>query len=169
VFQVNAGFVLRIYLDGRPDLQLHWLITFLESNLVKLENQNSIMVLKQHCPDIDEDVKYITAVLNEGIWDIARYQVGEDNLSTNFLIYGIDFLENGGLKVLNPNNVIVDYGAWLVYRNEGLYLGLNFGTGSTFSLFNHRWKIGMVSETRIELIDYSASGLVERTLVLERR
>jgi len=169
VLQLNAGFVLRIYLDGRPDLQLHWLITFLEPNLIKLENQNSIMVLKQHCPDIDEDVKYITAVLNEGIWDIARYQVGEANVSADFLIYGIDFMENGGLKVLNTNNVIVDYGAWLVYRNEGLYLGLNFGIDSTFSLFNYRWKIASVTETRIELVDLSSTGTVERKLVLERR
>ncbi len=169
VIPVNAGFVLRIYLDGRPDLQLHWLITFLEPNLIKLENQNSVMVLKQHCPDIDEDVKYINAVLNAGIWDIAKYQVGDLNLTEQFLHYGIDFLETGALKVLNPNNTIVDYGAWLVYRNEGLFLGLNFGTDSNFNMFNHRWKIASVNETRIELKDYSSTGTVERTVVLERR
>ena len=171
VIQANAGFVLRIYLDGRPNLQLHWLITFLEPNLIKLENQNSIMVLKQHCPDIDEDVKYITAVLNEGIWDIARYQVGDANLTTEYLIYGIDFLENGGLKVLNPNNVIVDYGAWLVYRNEGLYLGLNFGTDSNFNMFNHRWEIVSNTENRIELKYYGLPGTsnIENILVLEKR
>ena len=169
VIAVNAGFVLRIYLDGRPNLQLHWLITFLEPNLIKLENQNSVMVLKQHCPDIDEDVKYINAVLNAGIWDIAKYQVGDLNLTEQFNLYGINFLETGGLTVLNPNNTIVDYGAWLVYRNEGLFLGLNFGIDSNFNMFNHRWKIVSVTETRIELVDYSSTGTVERTLVLERR
>jgi hypothetical protein len=46
---------------------------------------------------------------------------------------------------------------------------LNFGTDSTFSMFNHRWKIASVTETRIELKDYSSTGTVERTLVLERR
>jgi hypothetical protein len=169
VFAVNAGYVLKIQLEGRPHLQLQWLITFLEPHLIKLENHNSIMILKQHCPDIDEDVKYITAILNEGIWDIAKYQVGDINLTEQFHMYGIDFLETGGLKVLNPNNTIIDYGAWLVYRNEGLFLGLNFGTDSTFSLFNHRWKIASVSETRIELKDYSSTGTIERILVLERR
>jgi len=169
VFAVNAGYALKIQLEGRPHLQLQWLITFLEPNLIKLENQNSIMVLKQHCPDGDEDVMYITAILNEGIWDIAKYEVGDQNLTEQFHMYGIDFLETGGLKVLNPNNTIIDYGAWLVYRNEGLFLGLNFGTDSTFSLFNHRWKIASVSETRIELKDYSSTGTVERILVLERR
>jgi len=168
VIAVNAGFVLRIYLDGRPNLQLQWLITFLEPNLIKLENQNSAMVLKQHCPEIDQDVVYINAVLNEGIWDIARYQVG-DNIITDYTIYAIDFLETGGLKLLNPNNVIVDYGAWLVYRNEGLFLGLNFGADSNFKMLNHRWKIAMVTETRIELKDFSSTGTVERVLVLERR
>jgi hypothetical protein len=169
VFAVNAGYALKIQLEGRPHLQLQWLITFLEPHLIKLENQNSIMVLKQHCPDGDEDVMYINAILNEGIWDIAKYEVGDQNLTEQFHMYGIDFLETGGLKVLNPNNTIIDYGAWLVYRNEGLFLGLNFGTDSTFSLFNHRWKIASVSETRIELKDYSSTGTVERILVLERR
>ena len=169
VFAVNAGYALKIQLEGRPHLQLQWLITFLEPNLIKLENLNSIMVLKQHCPDGDEDVMYINAILNTGIWDIAKYEVGDQNLTEQFHMYGIDFLETGGLKVLNPNNTIIDYGAWLVYRNEGLFLGLNFGTDSTFSLFNHRWKIASVSETRIELKDYSSTGTVERILVLERR
>lgn len=169
VFAVNAGYVLKINLEGRPHLQLQWFITFLEPHLIKLENQNSIMVLKQHCPEGDEDVMYINTILNEGIWDIAKYQDGDTNLTEQFHMYGIDFLETGGLKVLNPNNTIIDYGAWLVYRNEGLFLGLNFGTDSTFSLFNHRWKIASVTETRIELKDYSSTGTVERILVLERR
>jgi hypothetical protein len=127
------------------------------------------MILKQHCPDIDEDVKYITAILNEGVWDIAKYQDGDTNLTTQYNAYSIDFLETGGLKVITPNNTVVLYGAWLVYRNEGLFLGLNFGTGNSYSVFNHRWKIASVSETRIELKDYSSTGTIERILVLERR
>ena len=169
VTQVNAGFVLRIFLEGRPNLQLQWLITFLEPNLIKLENQNSAMVLKRHCPDGDEDVMHIDAILNSGIWDIAKYEVGDTNLTEQFNMYGIDFLETGGLKVLNPNNVIVDYGAWIVYRNEGLFLGLNFGTDSNFNMFNHRWRIVSISENRIELKDLSSTGTIERQLVLERR
>jgi len=169
VFAVNAGYALKIQLEGRPHLQLQWLITFLEPNHIKLENQNSAMVLKQHCPEGDEDVKYITTILNEGIWNIAKYQVGDENLTDQFNMYGIDFLETGGLKVLNPNNTIVDYGAWLAYRNEGLFLGLNFGTDSNFNMFNHRWKIASISENRIELKDLSANGTIERILVFERR
>ena len=169
VTEANAGFILRIYLDGRPNLQLQWLITFLEPNLIKFENQNSVMVLKQHCPDEDEDVMFINSALNSGVWDIAKYQVGDTNLTDQFYMYGIDFLETGGLKVLNPNNTIVDYGAWIAYRNEGLFLGLNFGTDSNFKMFNHRWRIVSVTENRIVLKDLSSTGTIERILVLERR
>ena len=169
VFAVNAGYALKIQLDGRPHLQLHWLITFLEPHLIKLENQNSVMVLKQHCPEGDEDVMYINAILNSGIWDITKYQVGETDSADQFAMYGIDFLETGALKVLNPNNTIVDYGAWLVYRNEGLYLGLNFGTGSNFNMFNHRWKIASITETEIILKDLSSDGSIERILELKKR
>lgn len=169
VFAVNAGYALKIQLDGRPHLQLHWLITFLEPHLIKLENQNSVMVLKQHCPEGDEDVMYINAILNSGIWDITKYQVGETDSADQFAMYGIDFLETGALKVLNPNNTIVDYGAWLVYRNEGLYLGLNFGTGSNFNMFNNRWKIASITETEIKLKDLSSDGSIERILELKRR
>ncbi len=169
VIALNAGYALKIQLEGRPHLQLQWLITFLEPHLIKLENQNSIMVLKQHCPDGDEDVMFINAVLNTGIWDIAKYQVADSNLTSQYNTYGIDFLETGGLKVITPNNTVVLHGAWLVYRNEGLFLGLNFGTDNSYSVFNHRWKIVSVTETRIELKDFSATGTVERILVLERR
>ena len=169
VTQVNAGFILRIYLEGRPNLQLQWLITFLEPNLIKLENQNSVMVLKQHCPDGDQDVMFINTVLNTGIWDIAKYQVGDTNLTTQYNAYSIDFMETGGLKVINPNNTVVLYGAWLTYRNEGLFLGLNFGMGNSYSVFNHRWRIVSVTENRIELKDLSSTGTIERILVLERR
>ncbi|TVZ57594.1 hypothetical protein NA63_0079 [Flavobacteriaceae bacterium MAR_2010_105] len=168
VLAYNAGFVLQINLEGRPDLQLEWLITFLEPNLIKLESQNSIMVLKQHCPDGDDDVDFIRDVLNDGLWKVAMYQDAANPQNQDYSIYRFDFLENGGIKVLNPNNVIVDFGSWLPYRYEGLNLGLNFGSESTFNEFNHRWKIKDISETRIELKDYSANGTVERILVFER-
>ncbi|RIA08939.1 hypothetical protein OE09_0764 [Flavobacteriaceae bacterium MAR_2010_72] len=168
VLAYNAGFVLQINLEGRPDLQLEWLITFLEPNLIKLESQNSIMVLKQHCPDGDDDVDFIRDVLNDGLWKVAMYQDAANPQNQDYSIYRFDFLENGGIKVLNPNNVIVDFGSWLPYRYEGLNLGLNFGSEATFNEFNHRWKIKDISETRIELKDYSANGTVERILVFER-
>ena len=49
-----------------------------------------------------------------------------------------------------------------------LKLELNFGSETPFDEFNHRWKILEISENRIELVDYSSTGSIERTLVLER-
>ena len=54
-------------------------------------------------------------------------------------------------------------------RDDGhLKLELNFGTESPFDEFNHRWKILEISENRIELVDFSSTGNIERKLVLEK-
>lgn len=164
----NAGFILQINLEGRPNLKLEWLITFLEPGLIKLEAPNSQMVLERHCPDGDGDLVYIDQILNTGIWNVALYQEGDVNKTENYYMYNIDFLENGWVKVTDPNNGIID-GSWLTYRNEGLFLGLNFGLEPPFQVLNHRWKIVSVTETRIELKDLSTSGTIERILVLERQ
>ena len=164
----NAGFILQINLEGRPNLQLEWLVTFLQSGLIKLQSSNSQMVLERHCPDGDGDLFYIDQILNSGIWNVALYQEGDANKTENYYMYNIDFLENGWVKVTDPNNGIID-GSWLSYRNEGLFLGLNFGLEPPFEVLNHRWKIVSVNETRIELKDLSSTGTVERILVLERQ
>ncbi|MFH6769991.1 hypothetical protein V8G56_14660 [Gaetbulibacter aquiaggeris] len=164
----NAGFILQINLEGRPNLQLEWLVTFLQSGLIKLQSSNSQMVLERHCPDGDGDLFDIDQILNSGIWNVALYQEGDVNKTENYYLYNIDFLENGWVKVTDPNNGIID-GSWLSFRNNGLFLGLNFGLEPPFEVLNHRWKIVSVKETRIELKDLSNTGTVERILVLERQ
>jgi len=167
VSPVNSGFMLQIYLDGRPELKLEWFITFLEPDLIKFENQSNIMVLRRHCFDVDGDLLLIDQYLKLGTWEVALYKEGDTNLTENYLMYSINFLINGWVKVTDPNNGTIN-GSWLSYRNEGLYLGLNFGLEPPFKDLNYRWKIVSVSETRIELKDFSSSGTVERVLVLER-
>ncbi len=164
----NSGFVLKINLDGRPDLHLEWFITFLEQGLIKLENENNKMILKRHCPDGDDDVKYINTVLNAGEWEVASYLDENVNKTEEFLLYTIDFLESGYIKVTDPNNGLID-GSWLAYRNEGLYLGMHFGIEAPFDDLNHRWKIKEITANRIELKDYSSTGEIERILVLEKK
>ncbi|HMC01912.1 MAG TPA: hypothetical protein VKN14_12825 [Flavobacteriaceae bacterium] len=168
ILSTSAGLALQMSFDNRPELNLYWLITVIQENKVVLENNNSEMLLRRHCPDVDGDLVYINDILIDGLWNFALYQIENDILTDQYSMFSIDFFANGGLKILNPNNQIVDYGAWLAYRNEGLYLGLNFGLDSGFSEFNHRWKIVEVSETRIELHDLSNSGSIERKLVLEK-
>ena len=119
------------------------------------------MVLRRHCFDVDGDLLLIDQYLKLGTWEVALYKEGDTNLTENYLMYSINFLINGWVKVTDPNNGTIN-GSWLSYRNEGLYLGLNFGLEPPFKDLNYRWKIVSVSETRIELKDFSSSGTVER-------
>ncbi len=165
----NTGFVLKINLEGRPDLKLEWLITFLEPGLIKLENENNEMILKRHCPDGDEDLGYINDVIITGLWDIASYTDGDLNKTEEYLGYAIDFLETGHIKVLHDTHDFAKEGSWLAYRDNGLFLGMHYGIEEPFDELNHRWKIKEISPNRIELKDYSANGEIERILVLEKR
>ncbi|WP_199112866.1 hypothetical protein [Snuella sedimenti] len=164
----NNGFVLQIILEGRPNLKLEWFITFLEPGLIKLENATNRMVLQRHCPNVDDDLNYVDNVLIDSEWEVALYEDGDVNKTEEFHMYTIDFLESGWIKVTDPNNGIID-GSWLAYRNEGLFLAMHFGIEAPFDALNHRWRIKEISENRIELKDYSATGTIERILVLEKK
>ncbi|MDO5971221.1 hypothetical protein Q4Q35_15545 [Flavivirga aquimarina] len=163
----NTGFILQITLEGRPDLQLEWLITFLESGLIKLENVNNQMILKRHCEGVDEDVNYINDVILSSVWDVALYEDGDVNKTENYFGYTIDFLDSGRIKVTDPNDGTI-VGSWLAYRNEGLFLGMLFEDVEPFYALTHRWQIKEITQNRIELKDYNANGEIERILVLEQ-
>ncbi len=164
----TMGFILQITLDGRPDLKLEWLITFLEPGLIKLENANNKMILERHCPGTDDDLNYIDGVLINGAWEVAAYQVNGENKPEEFLMYTLNFLETGRVEVTDPNNGVFS-GAWLSYRKEGLNLGLFFGNNAPFDDLNHRWKIVEITADRIEMKDLNANGEIERILVLEKK
>lgn len=166
VLEANTGFVLQIHLQDRPDLELEWLVTYLEPGLIKLENLDNAMVLKRFCPDGDDDINDINDVAVSSNWQVALYTEGGVDKTNDYLMYSISFLETGAIAVTDPNNGLID-GSWLAYRNEGLFLGLNFGIEQPFQVLNHRWKITSISQTRIELKDFNAMGMVERVLVLE--
>ncbi|WP_345005486.1 hypothetical protein [Snuella lapsa] len=166
----NDNFILQIILEGRPNLKLEWVITFLEPGLIKLENANNRMVLERHCPNTDDDLNYIDGVLTDGDWEVARYFIAEGELEKDdeFFMYTLNFFETGRVRVTDPNNGTFG-GSWLSYRKEGLKLALYFGDNDPFSTLNHRWQIKEISENRIELKDYSATGAIERILVLEKK
>jgi hypothetical protein len=167
----NIGFILKITLDGRPDLKLEWLITFLESGLIKLENANSKMILERHCFGVDNDLTYVEGVLVAGTWEVAKYDDGLVHVqdpTVNFSMYSINFLESGRIKVTDPNNGITA-GSWLAYRNDGLFLGLLFENQAPFNELTFRWSIKSITPNRIELKDLSSTGTVERILVLEKK
>jgi len=167
----NNGFILKITLDGRPDLKLEWLITFLQPGLIKLENANNKMVLERHCFDTDNDLNYVGNVVVAGPWLVAKYDDGLVHIqdpTKNFEMYTINFLESGAIKVTDPNNG-VSVGSWLAYRNEGLFLGLQFANKAPFNELNFRWRIKSISATRIELKELNSTGAIVRLLVLEKK
>ncbi|WMI64367.1 hypothetical protein RBH94_09865 [Aestuariibaculum sp. YM273] len=168
VTEVDAGFMLQIAFEGRPNLNLEWLITFLEPGLIKLENANNKMVLKRHCPELDDDVKYIDALLIIGDWEVAKYQEGEVDKTSDYGDYTINFMVTGRVKATDLEANVIN-GSWLAYRNDALFMGMRFEETAPFAVLNHRWRIKEVSTTRIELKDFSASGAVERILVLEKK
>lgn len=168
VTEAEAGFILQLLFDGRPKLNLEWLITFLEPGLIKLENANNKMVLKRHCPEMDDDVKYINALLILGDWEVTKYQDGEFDKTSEYSNFTLNFMITGQVKATHTDASIIN-GSWLTYRNDGLFLGMRFQETAPFTVLNHRWRIKEVSTTRIELKDFSASGVVERILILEKK
>jgi hypothetical protein len=167
----NIGFILKIELEGRPDLKLEWLITFLEPGLIKLSNENNKMILERHCPKADDDLTYVDGILINGEWEVAKYDDGLVHVvdpTENFKLYTLNFLESGRIKVTDPNNGVTA-GSWLAYRKDGLFLGMYFKDNTPFNELNHRWRVKEISPNRIELKDYSANGEVERILVLEKK
>ncbi|GAB1858605.1 hypothetical protein MHTCC0001_34450 [Flavobacteriaceae bacterium MHTCC 0001] len=162
----NTGIGLEINLEGRPDLKLQWVITFLGEDFIKLHNANNEMILKRNCNDNDEDIDFITEILTNGVWEIASYMVLDADLTDNYNDYVIGFDENGKVSAEGDGNNYI--GSWFGYRYEGLNLGLNFRPqDELFSELTHRWKIKEITFNIIELKDYNANGEIERILVLE--
>lgn len=166
VLEANAGFVLQMTFDNRPDLNLHWAITLLEYNKLKLENQNSEMVIKRFCQDHDQ-VKNINAILNNGNWKVASYMVGNNDETANYTGFVIDFLESGAV-LAEGNGQLID-GSWVAFRHdEVLRLALNFGLEPPFDELNNRWRVETFNNNKIELYIFSDDDEKTQKLILEK-
>ena len=126
------------------------------------------MVLKRVCPDVDEDVIYINQILIDGAWEVAYFEEDGVDDTLDFNDYVLDFLASRRVHVQGNGQGFG--GSWITYRNDDghLKLGLNFGDHDIFYELNNRWKIIVVNENRIELVDFSSNGEIEKKLVLER-
>lgn len=167
ILETGIGFVLHMTFDNRPNLNLSWLIVDLQEDKIRLVNQNSEMILKRVCPEADEDVTYIRQTLAEGTWDVAYFEENGVNDTDDFNDYILDFKLTG--RVIVEGNTPTFSGSWMAYRYDGhLKLGLNFVDHDIFYELNNRWKIIEINENRIELVDFSSTGEIEKKLVLER-
>ncbi len=166
ILEADAGFVLQMSFNNRPDLNLYWLITQLEFNKLKLENQNSEMVIKRSCQDDNDTVRNINAVLNNGNWEVALYLEGDSNKTENYHGFVVDFLESGAV-LAEGNGHLID-GSWLVFRHdETLRLAMNFGLEPPFDELNNRWKIVDFNNNKIELVIFSGDHRTQK-LILEK-
>ena len=164
---INDGYILKMYFDNYPDLNLKWHIRLLENHRIKLWNNNNEMILKRVCPEEDEDVTYINEILIDGLWKVANYETEDGNLTEEYGEYVIGFHESGKVFVEGEGQNII--GSWISYRNDGkLRLGLNFENQVPFDDFNYRWKIYEISDNRIKLVDFDSNGGMERYLILEK-
>jgi len=159
-----GGIGLEIDLEGRPDLKLQWLITFLREDLIKLSNENNTFILRRRCPDFQADD--FGFLLGDGVWKVGSYMEFDADLTESFEGIVIAFMQNG--KILAEGQGKNFFGSWFAYRNEGIYLGMNFRTEEEpMILLEHRWKVVETSPSVIELKQYNASGEIIRRLVLE--
>ncbi|MFK5879141.1 MAG: hypothetical protein QM478_06545 [Flavobacteriaceae bacterium] len=168
IIEAGSGFALQMSFDNRPNLNLSWLITELENDEIKLENQNSEMRLRRVCPDTDDDIVYINQTLIEGTWMVAYFEEDAVDNTANFNNFALDFLDSRRVHVIGNSQ---DFGgSWMSYRNDDdhLKLALNFMDHDIFYELNNRWKIIEINATRIELVDFSSTGAIEKKLVLER-
>ncbi|MGC6431264.1 MAG: hypothetical protein ACON5F_09510 [Jejuia sp.] len=159
-----GGIGLEINLEGRPDLKLQWLITFLREDLIKLSNENNAFVLRRRCPDFQADD--FGFLLGDGNWKVGSYMEMDADLTQNFEGIVIAFLQNG--KILAEGQGNNYFGSWFAYRNDGINLGMNFRTDAApMTLLEHRWKVVETSPSEIELKQYDANGEIVRRLILE--
>ena len=168
IVEAGSGFALQMTFDGRPNLNLSWLITELENDKIELENQNSEMELEKVCPDADDAIVFINEALIDGTWGVAYFEEDSVDMTTNFNDYILDFLESRRVHVTGNGS---DFGgSWMSFRNDDgqLKLALNFMDHDIFYELNNRWRIIEITNIRIELVDYSDNGLIEKKVVFEK-
>lgn len=162
----DAGFTLKIELDGRPELKLDWFITFLEEDLIKLTNANNKMILRRHCPESDDDLEEIEDIILENTWRVNRYEDQGEDKTEDFKNWAFGFYENG--KAFAEGDGRNVFGSWLSYRKDGLFLGLKYEDEALLNALNFRWKITEITEEKIQLKEYSPSGEIVRILEFKK-
>ena len=164
----NAGsnLTLKITLDGRPELQLEWLINFLEDNIIKLQNNTNDMILTRHCTDSDDEIEEIEDILYSQDWRITQYEDNGVDKTAEFADWAFGFDDDGKAYAEGDGRNV--YGSWFSYRNDGLFLDLNYAEDALIDALDFRWKITGVSATKIQLKEYDASGAIIRILVFEK-
>ncbi|MCK0108824.1 hypothetical protein MWU58_05935 [Flavobacteriaceae bacterium S0825] len=118
------------------------------------------------CDDDDDcDIDEVDEYLMECYWKIFRYN-GDDHLRP----YHLAFLENGQLKVINPDGSMTQYGSWNTREtDDGVVLKI-----TEINTFNENlsgeWLIEECDDDRFKLVRESdTAGTSDTTMVLKQR
>lgn len=162
--------ILQIFLEDDPHLRLSWEISIVDENKLTLINEQNEMLLFQYCPGEDEHLNTVNEIITSGgYWKITYLEVDAENFTSDYEHFKYKFYDSGKVRA-NPTGATNIWGSWLSFNyNDAPRMGLNFGEDNEMNVINGRWKITEIEEERIELIDFSADGNIERKVVFEKR
>ncbi|WP_340066077.1 hypothetical protein [Ascidiimonas aurantiaca] len=167
IVETSAGFAVEISFQGRPELNLSWLITSLEEYRVTFVNENSELVLEKYCEgNNDGEAQEVRSFIINSTWLVASYFSDGVDGTANFSGYEFGF-DTEGKVVVEGNGQMVE-GSWVVYLdNDSIDFDMNLGENDPFNNLNEDWEVVSATETRIEL-KQTNDNMVTKTIVFEK-
>ncbi|WP_222984862.1 hypothetical protein [Flagellimonas meishanensis] len=163
---------LLITIQDEPGVSFDWPLRDLFDTRLRFEVEATghELVLLRVCDDSagDGDVTEIRNIMLGGPWNIALYQEGEMDLTSQFVDMDFNFSTMHQVEV-SINDDPIAAGLWRILRDseEGLKFYINFDTNDNLGGLTEDWKIVEVSSSRIELRNESGDGTLE-ILVFEK-
>jgi hypothetical protein len=161
----DSGILVKINFENLTDFSFNWVLYEIEENAeLDLRFEDNRLELEKEC--IDDKIE-LNNILNEGTWIVANYTVNEENYTSTYNDFLIDFKEDFTVTATKDNDIVS--GIWEVEYDSGeLKLDLNFGETAPFNEFNEDWRVLDVRNDRVE-VKYIDSDTGELTkLVFEK-
>jgi len=165
VDMTDQGIVVDINMENLSDFSFSWVLYEIEDdNEIDLRFEDNRLEFEKTCIDNKIELKEI---LNEGIWIVAKYVDNDENKTSDYNDFEIDFKEDFSVRVTKGDDVVE--GTWMVVYDSGkLKLELDFGETIPFDEFNEDWLVVEFLNNRIEVNNLDNSGNEESVLVFER-
>jgi len=162
--------IFEINVPGFDDINDSW-------NLHEIENYGDELEFKLRMGD-DDELEFknncssdssndnLVNTLSDGLWIVASYTEDNDDQTSNYSGYELDFNTDGTVSASNGSNT--NSGTWTVF-NSGNEMMLDFGTDMPFQEFNDDdWDVISSSETEVILQDVSGGNGGTDTLTLQK-
>jgi hypothetical protein len=108
----------------------------------------------------------LEVILTDGLWIVASYSENDDDQTSDYAGYELDFNMDNTVSVSNGSNT--NNGIWAVLSG-GNQMALDFGTDAPFEEFNDDdWDVISLSDTEVVLRDVSGGGGGTDTLTLQK-